>query len=111
VQLAERSRLHFEHDTCGDWELGAFDAPLETAIENFAGLLGEQAVLVGERRRLPSMQRRRRDCGRDLALGKVDILFRKGGEGCCRKAEVLGEQLLGACPIQSEMLNVPNSEK
>jgi hypothetical protein len=68
VQLAERSRLHFEHDTCGDWELGAVDAPLETAIENLVGLR-EQAVLVGEWRRLPSLQRRR-DCGRDLVLGK-----------------------------------------
>ena len=61
-------------------------------------VLRHHAVLVGERRLLPSLQRRSRDRGRDLAFGEIDLRLRKTVEGRGGHAEVLGEQRLRRMP-------------
>jgi hypothetical protein len=84
---------------------------MPSAVEGFEWPLGKQAVFVGERWPLPTVQRWSGNRRWDFSGGEVDLLLREFFEGRRWKSEILREQLFGGVANPSVMLKVPNSEK
>ena len=50
MKFSQSARFHLQHDPChggGNGKLRAIDTPLNTTVENFVRLLGEETVFVG----------------------------------------------------------------
>ena len=114
VEFAEAAGFQVEDyasDRGGDGEAGRVDAPFAAAFVNRVGRFGEHAELVREGRLFAALQVGLLRGG-GLGRGRSRLLFRESWRTWTRACQSFWRaELWRAWPIQSVMLNVPNSEK
>ena len=97
VQFAQCPRLEFEDGTrygLGDRKLAGIDQPQPASLVVDERIIGEESILVRQRRPLAPAERGGRLLGRQYPVGEVHLLLREAVEGRFGHAEVLGQQRL-----------------
>ena len=114
VQFPQRPRIEVEDragNRLGNRKIVGIDQPQPASLVVDDGRLGEQPPLVGLRRQLLALERRRRFLRRHDPRAKYTSFSGNPSKVDSGTPKFFASSGLGVWPIQSVMLNVPNSEK